>query len=172
MKSKSLSYIVIVAFILLVMQRGFNYITHVYGNKKDPSRSYLKKESSNQSKGIVKPETKPEKSDTMSDPPIDTTKQAEMNTTAEKPDPKGQPKTIDKAKKVVEKVKTYYQVVTSKCIGCGLCRKNCPNAAISQTGPPNSKGLKTAVIDKSKCKACSLCQSRCPASAIIRREGR
>ena len=145
MKKKNLFYyIVIVSFILLMVQRGFNYVTHINrGNKKDTVVVYPKKESSNQDKGDAKTEIKPEKDEAISKSLSDTTKVIEVKTDTVKSKPEAEPKAIVKAKKIVEKVKSYYEVVTRKCTGCGLCRKNCPTLAITQNGPPTSKGLKT-----------------------------
>ncbi len=53
-------------------------------------------------------------------------------------------------------------VVKKKCVGCGICRNNCPVDAIKIVD-------KKAVIDKTKCIRCYCCQEFCPEKAIAAR---
>ncbi len=46
-----------------------------------------------------------------------------------------------------------------KCIGCGLCEKNCPCGAIRMED-------KHPVFDPGRCIECFMCASKCPKSAI------
>jgi len=52
--------------------------------------------------------------------------------------------------------------ITSKCIGCTKCAKNCPVSCISG----NVKGLH--LIHQENCTKCGLCYSSCPVNAIIK----
>ena len=46
------------------------------------------------------------------------------------------------------------------CVGCGFCRENCPQEAISvQSGK--------AWIDRTRCNRCGICLGICPQGAIV-----
>ncbi len=60
-----------------------------------------------------------------------------------------------------------FSIDPEKCKGCGLCKKNCPVAAISE------KEKKIFSIDGDKCIKCGACYSVCPDkfSAVIKASG-
>ncbi len=60
-----------------------------------------------------------------------------------------------------------YKIDKDKCIGCGMCAKNCPAGCISRTDyTPEGHKLASFEIDSTKCVKCGLCMSNCKFSAI------
>ncbi len=46
------------------------------------------------------------------------------------------------------------------CVGCGICRENCPQEAVSVR-------YGKAWIDRTRCNSCGICLSICPQGAIV-----
>ena len=66
-----------------------------------------------------------------------------------------------------------YKILEDKCVGCGMCARNCPANAISKTdivpaGKPATLPLRVHSIDPEKCVKCGLCQANCKFGAIIK----
>ncbi len=63
-----------------------------------------------------------------------------------------------------------YEIVKDKCIGCGVCAKQCPANAITRTDyiAPGKK-LAAMEIDKEKCVKCGACVGVCKPGAIIKK---
>ena len=62
-----------------------------------------------------------------------------------------------------------YKIDPDKCVGCGMCARNCPAGCIEQTDyiAPNHK-LASYKIDPAKCVKCGLCMSNCKLNAITK----
>ena len=63
-----------------------------------------------------------------------------------------------------------YNVDQDKCIGCGLCMRNCPVDAFVRTDyvAPGHK-LASVKIDTTKCVKCGVCLSNCKFNAISKK---
>ncbi|MCH5203836.1 MAG: NADH-quinone oxidoreductase subunit NuoF [Oscillospiraceae bacterium] len=62
-----------------------------------------------------------------------------------------------------------FSIIKDKCVGCGLCAKNCPASAISRTDyvAPGKK-LAAMAIDTQKCVKCGACVDNCKFNAITK----
>ena len=59
----------------------------------------------------------------------------------------------------------FYTINPAKCLGCGVCAKNCPTDAISKTAAPAYEKEVVYVIEQEDCIKCGSCMSVCPEKA-------
>ncbi len=57
-------------------------------------------------------------------------------------------------------------VVNAKCIGCGICKQNCPKSRIALVPQGENSGKKVAKIEHEGCIKCYCCHELCPHDAI------
>ena len=66
-----------------------------------------------------------------------------------------------------------YKIIEDKCVGCGMCAKNCPANTIIKTdkvpvGKPETLPLRVHRINPENCVKCGLCMANCRFGAIIK----
>ncbi len=66
-----------------------------------------------------------------------------------------------------------YKILEDKCVGCGMCARNCPASTIEKTdivpaGKPANLPLRVHRINQANCVKCGLCMANCKFGAIIK----
>ena len=66
-----------------------------------------------------------------------------------------------------------YKILEDRCVGCGMCARNCPASAIAKTdlvpaGKSEQMPLRIHRINPNNCVKCGLCMANCRFGAIIK----
>ena len=66
-----------------------------------------------------------------------------------------------------------YKIIEDRCVGCGMCARNCPASAIAKTdivpvGKSEQMPLRVHRINPTNCVKCGLCMANCRFGAIIK----
>ena len=66
-----------------------------------------------------------------------------------------------------------YKIIEDRCVGCGMCARNCPASAIAKTdhvpvGKSEAMPLRIHRINPDNCVKCGLCIANCRFGAIIK----
>jgi NADH-quinone oxidoreductase subunit F len=54
-----------------------------------------------------------------------------------------------------------YNIIPDNCVGCGVCRRNCPTEAIS------GEKKEVHIINQEKCIKCGICYDSCRFNAVM-----